>query len=410
MLLFTVGGMRPDRLSLYGDSQADTPNMELLGSEAAVFECAAAQASYPLASLKSLLTGKYPARLMLEQRGADLHSLATLADPNEFLLETFTAVDASLASEMASARYMTACFTRPGRLDEGGFEHGFHTFDARGGAWKDIRARLSLWLEDGRGSKSFVLLATETLPADAREKIARMRDGDTALPAEQSAHVLSAYDRELTEIDARLGEALSLLRENDLYEEAFVIVTADHGLSLGERGFVGNGGLYREELLVPLIMKFPASWNVAPRSIEEPAELVDLWPTISAVSGVKTPRNLDGRSLLPVVLRGVRGRERLIAQTSLIKEAPELSSAAEQSVLRPGNWHAIHNAAKAELRFFSLPTDPDALVDLTRLGELHLPPELESIFGTAGSAPLAEAPTAEAPQATRPAAHPSQPD
>ena len=88
------------------------------------------------------------------------------------------------------------------------------------------------------------------------------------------------YDGGIAGADAYLAELFAALKATNLYDETLLIVTSDHGESLGERQMIGHGGLYLEQLLVPLIIKFPASWGVASRIVERPAQLVDVMPTL----------------------------------------------------------------------------------------------------------------------------------
>jgi len=178
------------------------------------------------------------------------------------------------------------------------------------------------------------------------------------------AAVRDHYDAGILSADALLGEFLDGLRARGLYERALIVVTSDHGESLGERGLYGHGGLTLEQLLVPLIVKPPQSWELAPRAIDEPVELVDLYPTLCALAGLPVPGDLDGRSLLPTLARGVPGRDYLVAQTTF-EEAPQFATnPAKRTLLRPGRWQVIQDAASGTAHFYALEHDPQGLLPL----------------------------------------------
>ncbi len=84
------------------------------------------------------------------------------------------------------------------------------------------------------------------------------------------------------------------LRTLDVYERALVIVTADHGEGLGDHGEDEHGVfLYREATRVPLLVKPPSSKT--PSTVVEPAQHVDVAPTILEAAGLEVPPGLDGR-------------------------------------------------------------------------------------------------------------------
>jgi arylsulfatase A-like enzyme len=81
--------------------------------------------------------------------------------------------------------------------------------------------------------------------------------------------------------------------------DTIVVVTADHGESLGEHGLMGHHVLLHEEVLrVPLVVRAPGL--PGPRVVTEPASLVDVAPTILSLAGLAgaTPRTVQGRDLL----------------------------------------------------------------------------------------------------------------
>ncbi len=85
-----------------------------------------------------------------------------------------------------------------------------------------------------------------------------------------------------------------------LWEDAYVIITADHGEALCEHGLWDHGySVYHTDLHVPLILRWP-SHLPAGRTIAGPVRQIDLMPTILSQLNLPIPQPIQGRSMLPV--------------------------------------------------------------------------------------------------------------
>src|SRR5262249_42822488 len=87
------------------------------------------------------------------------------------------------------------------------------------------------------------------------------------------------YLGEVQSTDAQIGRLLDLLDSSGLRQSTLVLLTADHGESLGEHDYYFQHGWfpYEESLHVPLIVRFP---GIAPRRVGGPVSLVDVLPTV----------------------------------------------------------------------------------------------------------------------------------
>jgi arylsulfatase A-like enzyme/Flp pilus assembly protein TadD len=114
-----------------------------------------------------------------------------------------------------------------------------------------------------------------------------------------SAYPSDPYSGEVAYVDTELGRLLDDLRTSGRNDRTLVVVTADHGESLGEHGELTHGYFaYNSTLHVPLILAGP---GIAASRIRETVGHVDLFPTICESLGIKIPTGLEGRSLLPAM-------------------------------------------------------------------------------------------------------------
>ncbi len=120
----------------------------------------------------------------------------------------------------------------------------------------------------------------------------------THLPEAERQFIEANYDGEVAPMDEALGELLDALRARGRYQNALVVVTADHGEFLGEHEQMGHIGqmLYEPVRHVPLVVKFPGTDGPRGRS-ETAVQLVDVLPTVLAATGAAVPPGLQGEAL-----------------------------------------------------------------------------------------------------------------
>ena len=116
---------------------------------------------------------------------------------------------------------------------------------------------------------------------------------------------MQAYHACISFIDAQVLVMLNALKESGHWEDTIVILTSDHGYLLGEKFMWGKVMLFETCDRVPLIVRVPESvegTETIPGSTSEGiVELVDLYPTLGDLCGVTLPKELQGRSLKPIL-------------------------------------------------------------------------------------------------------------
>jgi len=117
------------------------------------------------------------------------------------------------------------------------------------------------------------------------------------------------YSGEVTMCDRWFGFFMDTLRSNGLLDDTMVILTSDHGHSIGDRGFMGKRGYpsMPEVVDIPLMIRFPGAQYGGTRS-DHFVQHHDMSATILAAAGVAAPPEMDGISFLDNIASGKEGK------------------------------------------------------------------------------------------------------
>lgn len=156
-----------------------------------------------------------------------------------------------------------------------------------------------------------------------------------------------AYYGEISYVDRNVGRLLKALGDCGLRDDTIVIVLADHGEMLGDKGLWYKMSFFENSARVPLIVNAPGRF--APRRVAAAASLLDVTPTLVDLAGGDAGAiDTDGRSLLPHLEGGSAPDETLAEYLAEGAIAPIV-------MIRRGPWKFIHS-----------PADPDQLYDLSQ--------------------------------------------
>ena len=156
-----------------------------------------------------------------------------------------------------------------------------------------------------------------------------------------------AYYGEISYVDHNIGRLLKALDDGGLRDNTIVIVLADHGEMLGDKGLWYKMSFFENSARVPLIVNWPGRF--APRRVAPAASLIDVTPTLVDLAGGRSADiDSDGRSLLPHLQGGS-------APDETVAEYLAEGAVAPIVMIRRGPHKFIHSQA-----------DPDQLYDLAR--------------------------------------------
>jgi arylsulfatase A-like enzyme len=324
VLLITVDTLRADYVHAYGFAQATTPAMDALAARGARFGWAIAAATVTAPAHASIMTSRY----------AREHSIGTLNG------ETKLAGGRTLAEAFEAAGYSTGGFVSNTVLRKrSGLDRGFTVYDdaleqseqnrkavyereadltvASAIAWLTAQgeAPVFLWIhlqdphgpytppEDFAGQVGEVPLRMQRqLPVlDANFGRAGIPDYQQLGDLRDPRAYAGRYAEEIMYADRELGRLVDAFEGRRQAAAPLILLTADHGESLGESGyFFQHGHATTPELArVPFIV---VADEVAHAEIDTPVSHVDIAPTLLELAGLAPLPDSSGVSLVPLIV------------------------------------------------------------------------------------------------------------
>ena len=119
------------------------------------------------------------------------------------------------------------------------------------------------------------------------------------LPEETARRLKHGYYACVSYVDACVGRLMDGLEELGLADDTIVVLWGDHGWKLGEHGSWCKQTNYVIDTRVPLLIRDPRREGSSGRTAQL-VELVDLFPTLCDLTGIDSPRHLEGTSLVPL--------------------------------------------------------------------------------------------------------------
>jgi arylsulfatase A-like enzyme len=333
VILVTIDTLRADHLGIYGYQRKTSPHIDALGRQGTVFDAAYTFWPKTRGSFVMIHTGRRPSQNGYSRR----HPVLLGLNP-------------TIASVLGKAGYLTtAVVDNPNVAAQYGYAEGFQryreTWEEAALATEMDRARaitddavgfiasapserpFFLWLHYVNPHAPYTPPApydTAFLDAESRSGPALpvVKDFHGGIPRQwavaghaRRAYYVAQYDGEIAAVDHEVGRVIAALQASPVASRTVVVLTADHGESLGEHGYYFDHGedLFDPCLRIPLVIVAPDA--PSGRRVPSLASTLDLMPTILDAAKVSYPPDLAGSSLLPAVSGAGRiGRVRLEAQ------------------------------------------------------------------------------------------------
>lgn len=113
-------------------------------------------------------------------------------------------------------------------------------------------------------------------------------------------YMVQSYLACINYVDTQIGLLLESLKQNPRGRETVIVLTADHGWHLGEKGNWCKAALWRNATRVPYIVVHPGVSQAGTQN-NQPISLVDLYPSLCDFAGIPKPTHLEGESILPLL-------------------------------------------------------------------------------------------------------------
>jgi len=344
VVIITIDTLRADHLGCYGYKDIKTPNIDALAADSTRFEHAFTPVPVTLPSHSSIFTGTYP----------------MLSGMHDFSANKLSPTQPTLASTLKDNGYTTGAVVASAVLDSRfglnrGFDFYYDHFDfsrleesnldemERPGNL--VADEVLDWLGTNYQKKFFVWMHLYDPHHPYRPP-----------PPFDKEYASHPYDGEIAFADAQVGRLIQFLKDKKLYDNTIVVLSGDHGESLGEHGEATHGFfIYNATLHVPLIIHVPNAKRE--KLVGDYASLIDIMPTVLHALDISVPAQVQGQNLLPLMSGTPEDAQRNLYAESFL---PRIHF----------NWSELRGVENSRYHFIDAPK-PE-LYDLSKdPGELH---------------------------------------
>ncbi len=367
LILISIDTLRADHLSCYGYERTTSPALDALADESWLFENVIAAAPSTGPAHMTMFTGVLP-----RVHGIFNERPALLSPELPYLPHT-----------MQEQGWSTAAFTDGGIVTEAyGFDRGYDVFEARYEPFEDKLKDVQAWLSEAPDDPTFLFVHTygvhaPYLPATGHdlftddnfdgplrevvETLVKKRDNgrltnlaktltqfwksiDRSDFSDADVEYLKAlYDGSLHGVDDGIGRLLDQLQTKGWLDDAWLIVTSDHGEAFGEHGGFSHRQLHQEELWVPLLIRPPG--GTEGRRLSTRVSALDLFPTLIELLDLHGHAAMQGQSMLPF---DELGDDRRALATDGSQKADAVIDGSRKLIQRP----------KQQFELYDLGSDP----------------------------------------------------
>ncbi|MCJ7526230.1 MAG: sulfatase, partial [Candidatus Aminicenantes bacterium] len=289
VLLITIDTLRYDRVGILDPRHVKTPNLDMLAEKSLVFTRAFSHNPVTLPAHINILTGTTPL----------FHGVS---DNTGFKLDKSFL---TLPHYLRRFGYRTAAFVGAFPLDSRfGLDQGFDLYDDFYGTRNE---REFFFVE--RPAEKVIAPAMAWIGKQTQKWFGWIHLFDPHQPylppsPFKETYAADPYSGEVAYVDAQLGVLFDFLRKKHLLEKTMVILTADHGEALGEKGEDTHSYFaYNNTIHVPLFIHIPGR---KPQTFAKNVCHTDIFPTVCEALNLKIPPKLQGESLLEILAGGNR--------------------------------------------------------------------------------------------------------
>lgn len=344
VILIVSDALRADHLGCYGYSRPTSPQIDKFAADALLFEKTMSNSPWTKPSMGSVFTSMYPYE----------HKAFSWMDnlPDERL---------TLAEVFRNRNYATfAIQTNPSITEKHNFRQGFQYYREmvleKG---EVVTSSFNTWVKKHKKKPFFAYrhymdthvpynapqefsqifgLKDDTLftPGEFQTMDVRLL-GEMGLSKQDKQSLVNLYDAAIKYFDSSFAKIVDNLRKVGILNKTIIILTSDHGEEFWEHGGFAHGHtVYNELLHVPLIIGYIP--HLPEKRIKSYVQLLDLFPTILSLVGIKNDFELRGRDLATAALTDKQINEEILFEGVLF-------GSEKKAILKDG-WKLIENTGK----------------------------------------------------------------
>lgn len=170
----------------------------------------------------------------------------------------------------------------------------------------------------------------------------------------------------ISHLDTQIGKVLEALEKSGMADNTYIFFTADHGLAVGDHGFIGKQNPYEASIRVPLFVTGPGIRKG--KTSDDLVYLQDVMATVLDIAGSKGKEEVDFQSFLPR-LKGKKAQPRKAIINCYV---------GSQRLIRTDRYKMIIYPRINKVRLFDLKKDPDEMNDLATRPKYR--PLMEELF------------------------------
>lgn len=319
VVIIVLDASRADYFGPYGNEDGSTPHIDQIAKDSLVVEKAVAPAPYTITSVSTLFSGLLPeahgVRRVNQVFPHDLENMPNAFTKNGWRTIAFAGTQFLEPHFQLSADFETIISLRDSK-------------DKKERTSKNdveaVREGIAMAAEANKdGQKTFMYLhflpphwpytppgkfANVFTAGMERPNLRNAWQVNYALEAEQINYesrdleiYRNMYKNNIMYADHLANQVFEALKEHGMFESTMIVVTSDHGESMGEHGYFGhNKSVFEQMIWVPMVIKVP---GVEASRISQQIGWIDIFPTFAELFDLEhEPVEFQGRSVAPLLM------------------------------------------------------------------------------------------------------------
>jgi len=293
IVLFIADDLAAEDIGPYGNEVVKTPNLDRLAGESLLFENAFASSPTCAPSRSSIYTGLMP----FNHGGHGNHSgvkegtksLPHYLAPLDYRVAIAGKYHVGPEENFPFERILNTNVPEPGFENSPGLHYDLNMLP------------VDNWLSEQKQEEPFLLVVADHSPHVIWPEDSQYDPDEIDIPqrhidTRETRVSRTRYYQDITKMDKNVGSLLNSLKKHGMEEHTIVVFISDQG----PQWAFGKWSLYDYGIQSPMLVRWPGTikTNTTTKAL---VSLVDLLPTFVEIAGGEGPKNIDGKSFLPLL-------------------------------------------------------------------------------------------------------------